>query len=52
MAENGYKPQSSVDWQSDSAFSQFKLGRIEVEKIVDGSLVARSDRVNVKHIFI
>ena len=52
MAENGYKPHSSVEWQSDSAFSQFNLWRKEVERIVEGPLAARSDRVKVNHIFI
>ena len=51
-SDNGYRPQSTVDWNSDNSFSQFKLWRKEVERIIDGPLASRSERVKVNHIFI
>ena len=45
-------PQAKVDWTSNNASSQFKLSRTEVERIKDGPLASRSDRVKLNHIFI
>ena len=52
MAEGHYMPQTKVDWTSNSASSQFKLWRKEVERIIGGPLAARSDRVKLNHIYI
>ena len=41
-----------VDWTSNNASSQFKLWRKEVERIIDGPLASRSDRVKINHIYI
>ena len=51
-AESRYMPQTKVDWTSNNAFSQFKLWRKEVERIIDGPLASRSDRVKLNHIYI
>ena len=52
MAESVYVPQTKVDWTSNNASSQFKLWRKEVERIIDGPLASRSDRVKINHIYI
>ena len=52
MAESVYVPQTKVDWTSNNASSQFKLWRKEVERIIDGALASRSDRVKINHIYI
>ena len=52
MAENHYMPQTKVDWTSNNASSQFKLWRKDVERIIGGPLVSRSDRVKTSHIYI
>ena len=51
MSDN-YRPQTTVDWTSSDAYSQFKLWRKEVERIIGGPLVSRSDKVKINHIFI
>lgn len=52
MAEGHYMPQTKVDWTSTNAFSQFKLWRKEVERILNGPLAARSDEVKLNHVYI
>lgn len=52
MAEGVYVPQTKVDWTSKNAVSQFKLWRKEVERIIDGPLASRSDRVKLNHVYI
>ena len=52
MAENHYMPQTKVDWTSNTASSQFKLWRKEVERIIGSPLASRSDQVKINHIFI
>ena len=47
-----YIPQTKVDWTSTNAFSQFKLSRKEMERIINGPLVSRSDRVTLNHVYI
>ena len=49
-AESHYVPQTKVDWTSNNAASQFRLWRKEVERIIDGPLASRSDRVKLNHI--
>ena len=51
MAENLYMPQTKVNWTSNNASSQFKLWRKDVERIIGGPLVSRSDRVKTSHIY-
>ncbi len=51
-AESHYVPLTKVDWTPNSAASQFKLWRKEVERIIDGPLASRSDRVKLNHIYI
>ena len=51
-AESHYVPQTKVDWTSNNAASQFRLWRKEVERIIDGPLASRSDRVKLNHIYI
>lgn len=41
-----------MDWTSNTTSSQFKLWRKEVQRIIDGPLASRSDRVKINHIFI
>ena len=52
MSDGPYRPQTKVDWTSNNAFSQFKLWKKEVERILNGPLAARSDLVKVNHIYI
>ena len=52
MAEGYYVPQTKVDWTSNDASSQFKLWRKEVERIINGPLASRSDRVKLNHVYI
>ena len=52
MAESYYVSQTKVDWTSNNASSQFKLWRKEVERITDGPLASRSDRVKLNHVYI
>ena len=53
MAEGyHYTPQTKVDWTSNNVFSQFKLWRKEVERILDGPLASRSDKVKINHVYI
>lgn len=51
MAEN-YIPQTKVEWTSKGAFSQFKLWRKEVERIVNGPLAGKSNQIKINHIYI
>ena len=51
-AESHYVPQTKVNWTSNNAASQFRLWRKEVERIIDGPLASRSDRVKLNHIYI
>lgn len=51
-AESHYVPQMKVDLTSNNAASEFKLWRKEVERIIDGPLASRSDRVKLNHIYI
>ena len=53
MAEGyHYAPQTKVDWVSNNEFSQFKLWRKEVERILDGPLSSRSDKAKINHVYI
>ena len=53
MAEGyHYTPQTKVDWTSNNVFSQFKLWRKEVERILDGPLASRSVKVKINHVYI
>ena len=51
-AEGHYVPQTKVDWTSTNVFSQFKLWRKEVERIINGPLASRSDKVKLNHVYI
>ena len=53
MAEAGfYRPQTKVDWGSDQAYSQFKLWKKEVERIINGPLAEQADSVRLNHVYI
>ena len=47
-----YVPQTRVDWTSTNVFSQFKLWQKEVERIINGPLASRSDKVKLNHVYI
>ena len=47
-----YVPQTRVDWTSTIVFSQFKLWQKEVERIINGPLASRSDKVKLNHVYI
>ena len=51
-AEGHYVPQTRVDWTLTNVFSQFKLWRKEVERIINGPLASRSDKVKLNHVYI
>ena len=51
-ANSCYVPQTKVDWTSASAYLQFRRWRKEAERILNGPLAARSDKVKVNHIYI
>ena len=50
--ESHYVPQTKVNWTSNNAASQFRQWRKEVERIIDGPLASRSDRVKLNHIYL
>ena len=52
MAECNYVPQTKVDWASNNASSQFRMWRKEAERIINGPLQARSDKVKLNHLYI
>jgi len=52
MAEGFYQPKVQVDWTSSTAYSQFKMWRKEVERIISGPLATQSDTAKVSHIYI
>ena len=53
MAAKGrYVQQTKVDWMSTNVFSQFKLWCKEVERITNGPLASRSDKVKLNHVYI
>ncbi|XP_063586309.1 uncharacterized protein LOC134763680 [Penaeus indicus] len=43
---------SKVDWTSSNAYTQFKMWRKEVERIIGGPLAAKTDIVKINHIYI
>ena len=47
-----YQPKTKVDWTSNNAYTQFKLWRKEVERIIDGPLEAKGNPVKINHIYI
>ena len=51
MAAN-YKPQTTVNWTSDQAYSQFRLWRKEVERIINGPMHDEEDQVQLNTVFI
>ena len=53
MAKGGfYHTKIKVDWTSNTAHSQFKLWRKEVERILHGPLASKADQVKISHVFI
>ena len=53
MAESGvYIPQTKVDWTSESAYSQFRLWRREVDRIINGPLAGKTNAVKLNHVYI
>ena len=53
MAEGHvYKPITKVEWNSNEAFTQFKLWRKRVERILGGPLAAQENPVKINYIFI
>ena len=52
MADAFYRPQTKVEWTSNQAFTQFKLWRKEVERILNGPLAEKTDAVKINHIYI
>lgn len=47
-----YKPQTQVDWNSRDAYSQYRLWRKEVERIINGPLHEEFEEVKLNHVFI
>ena len=52
MADGGYVPRTRVDWTSNTAYSQFRLWRKEVERILDGPLADKDENVKLNHVYI
>ena len=52
MALPYYKPQTQVDWNSKEAYSQYRLWRKEVLRIVNGPLHDKDNGVKLNHVFI
>ena len=53
MAEGGrYVPQTKVNWTSREAYSQFRMWRKEVERIVYGSMHGDADSVKLNTVYI
>ena len=51
MALPYYKPQTQVDWNSKEAYSQYRLWRKEVLRIVNGPLHDKDKGVKLNHVF-
>lgn len=47
-----YSPLTKVDWNSTTAYSEFRRWRKEVERIINGPLADRTDEVKMNLIFI
>lgn len=47
-----YVPRTEMDWRSKNAFSQFKLWKKVVSRIISGPLASKSNAIKVNHIFI
>ena len=52
MAEEYYKPTTTVEWGSDSSATQFHHWKREVERIMEGPYTTKAAGVKLNHVYI
>ena len=47
-----YAPQTKVDWRSNQAYTQFRMWKKEVERIINGPMKDTNDSVKLNTVYI